>query len=471
MFSRSLIFATFVMALWMAVPADATTYYVATTGSDSGSCAQSSPCLTISHAYSLAGPGDVVTVSAGTYSESLSLNRNGNSGSPIIVEGYAAGGACPTTQQTDAISPVKTRPNPSVTIKSVNMAAGYNTLDCFRITSGSAGVTISANNVNVLDNYIDGTSMSDASVGVSMSLGSCCTLSNAYVAHNFITNTEYGMWLEGSSSTFEYNEVYQLQYGGTSGDCDYNRIWGDGLIFNYNYYHGMNLSTMCVKAAPHVDCWQTYYVSGNTYSRNHKFNGNTCQNFHEGFMASDTGAGSGDMSNWTVTNNVFDVGPMGPWCGVFDGQGFTVTYNNNTCYGGLVVSRDSWGSGGAHVTATNNIFYLPGWYAQDNCNYHSETGGSVGGSTNNIDYDPGYSLSCNSGDHQNVNPDLVSPGSDYHLQSSSPAVGAGTNVGLTADHDGNPRPTPGGGYDIGAYQLAGGSAVVNAPTNLTATVH
>jgi hypothetical protein len=50
-------------------------------------------------------------------------------------------------------------------------------------------------------------------------------------------------------------------------------------------------------------------------------------------------------------------------------------------------------------------------------------------------------------------------------------IGHATNVGLTADHDGNPRPTPGGGYDVGAYQSASSSSgSVNAPSGLTATV-
>ncbi len=44
-------------------------------------------------------------------------------------------------------------------------------------------------------------------------------------------------------------------------------------------------------------------------------------------------------------------------------------------------------------------------------------------------------------------PDL----SDYHLQSSSPAIDTGTNVGLTSDYDGVSLPR-GLGYEIGAYE-------------------
>ena len=43
-----------------------------------------------------------------------------------------------------------------------------------------------------------------------------------------------------------------------------------------------------------------------------------------------------------------------------------------------------------------------------------------------------------------------SAGSDYSLQSGSPAINAGTNVGLTTDIKGSPIPSS--SPDIGAYQ-------------------
>jgi hypothetical protein len=46
---------------------------------------------------------------------------------------------------------------------------------------------------------------------------------------------------------------------------------------------------------------------------------------------------------------------------------------------------------------------------------------------------------------------------DYHLQSTSPAINAGTNVGLTSDIVGTVVPQ-GGGYDIGAYEYTQSTA-------------
>lgn len=72
-----------------------------------------------------------------------------------------------------------------------------------------------------------------------------------------------------------------------------------------------------------------------------------------------------------------------------------------------------------------------------NINYSIIEGGYSG--TNNLD----------------INPLFVNPGAfDFHLSSSSPAIGAGTSTGIPAtDFDGNPRPSPNGSLpDIGAFE-------------------
>ena len=49
-------------------------------------------------------------------------------------------------------------------------------------------------------------------------------------------------------------------------------------------------------------------------------------------------------------------------------------------------------------------------------------------------------------------------GFDFHLLSNAPVIDAGTNLGLSTDLDGNPRPQPPGGrYDIGAFEFQGGT--------------
>jgi hypothetical protein len=60
------------------------TYWVATDGDDGHPGTQQLPLRTPSHAASLAGPGDVVYVEAGSYHDHVSLTRSGTSSAPII---------------------------------------------------------------------------------------------------------------------------------------------------------------------------------------------------------------------------------------------------------------------------------------------------------------------------------------------------------------------------------------------------
>jgi len=68
-----------------------------------------------------------------------------------------------------------------------------------------------------------------------------------------------------------------------------------------------------------------------------------------------------------------------------------------------------------------------------------------------------------------TNPQLVNPsGANYHLQSTSPAIGAGVNLSsyFSTDKDGNPRPST-GAWDIGAYKYVSPTSLApSAPQNL-----
>src|SRR5262249_1694682 len=64
----------------------ATTYHVATTGSDSAPCTTEAPCRTIRHATSRMSGGDTVIVHAGTYEEHGIFMPNGSSSAPSTLK-------------------------------------------------------------------------------------------------------------------------------------------------------------------------------------------------------------------------------------------------------------------------------------------------------------------------------------------------------------------------------------------------
>lgn len=67
--------------------AEAQTYYVAKTGSDTNNGSASAPWLTIGHAALEAQAGSTVYVEAGTYNESVLFANSGTSSAPIVING------------------------------------------------------------------------------------------------------------------------------------------------------------------------------------------------------------------------------------------------------------------------------------------------------------------------------------------------------------------------------------------------
>lgn len=163
-------------------------------------------------------------------------------------------------------------------------------------------------------------------------------------------------------------------------------------------------------------------------------------------------------SNFTVTNNVFYNIGRGWSIQMADGLSNvliahnTFVFPNEANRGGQIMMWNTQSS----VVIQNNIFYRPVGYAiaryrssVSNCSIDhnlifgafavmADASGCTLDSTNQIGADPLF-----------VNAWI--PPYDFHLQATSPAIGAGTSTpGVIADFEGTPR-VPGSAPDIGAY--------------------
>ena len=98
--TATLLIAIFMISIFAAVMtvSAASTYYVATTGSDSGAGTELEPWLTISYAVSKASDGDTIIVAAGTYDETIKLKDTTATGISIIGQDktttFITGGIC-----------------------------------------------------------------------------------------------------------------------------------------------------------------------------------------------------------------------------------------------------------------------------------------------------------------------------------------------------------------------------------------
>src|SRR5215469_4498629 len=125
--------------------AESATLYVSTQGSDSYPGTASQPFRTITHAYSLAGPGTTILVAPGTYTDyssgwGLHLGASGTASSPIILRSQTPGAAV-----IDGL-------NASDRNVCFFIDGNYNIVDGFEIRNGpSGGITIWANNNQIFN--------------------------------------------------------------------------------------------------------------------------------------------------------------------------------------------------------------------------------------------------------------------------------------------------------------------------------
>jgi hypothetical protein len=156
--------------------------------------------------------------------------------------------------------------------------------------------------------------------------------------------------------------------------------------------------------------------------------------------------GGGGGSTLVYNNTFYDCGSRKTSdAGTLDPTGPGISVTNNIVYQLTGESFFNPNASGSLLTGANNL-----WFGISTSSIQS-----IGGLSANITSDPL----------------LVAAGSNFNLQSTSPAVGAGTTSHRSAyDFNGGARPNP---PSVGAYEYAALTSVQrpNPPTGLTVTVN
>ena len=412
----------------------ACTLYVATTGSNSNPGTQAKPFLTISKAASVAVAGSVICVGPGTYNEQVTSSTNGTAGHWITF-------LSTTPQGAHVAQPTATPGSPGNTVREFLIHGNYTEVNGFEISGGDEGI------------YADGTFK--------------CAMNN--LVHN-----------TGGDGIAMNCSDYSAIYGNTIHDCGkFATYCGSGI----SLYEAIASDT---QAGFHN--WVSHNIS---YDNNnigvtgcHDGNGiifddwNNTQNGCAKNQPAYTPDGVVE-ENLAYGNGGVGIKPY---------QSSNITYRNNTAF-----ENQAGGANGPSVPAemanegstaeanifANNIAVASQVVHSTADAIYDANGGGIWDNNLTLCYntsgDPLTGEFCAGGVAPSVDnnvlgedPLFVAAASDnFHLQSDSPALGAGTTTwGVPAtDMDGNPLPNP---PFIGAYAEAS-SATPTATATATAT--
>lgn len=398
----------------------ATTMYVSSSGKDAGDCSSASPCKTLAYATARTRPGDTVIVEAGTYPQQIIQSVLGKSNAPITVKTQ---GAVTLTRPAPANGTSQVTPLLQVINSSYVMISGLTIIGMKGRSDWNPTVQPNWGEVAMQDHKIGKDGKPTTGMGV--------IFDHLLIEH--ANNTCVKMEDGEQEVTVQYSTIsdcgqpnntldHSIYLTGPQNTITGNTISGSpgyGICAYGQYLYGESITNNDVSGAFYggiLDDGNAAKIDGNY------LHGNTT-----GIYAA---------TNATITRNILQNQQYGILFGINTMGG--VTIDNNTFYqepGGLDI-LNGWQPAGGTFTARNNIFdgtaiafqqtvLAPGDVIDHNNYYHS-------------------SKPSNDGGHAVMsNPQFVNPGKDFHLQSTSPDINAGTNVGL---------PYCGNAPDIGALE-------------------
>lgn len=393
--------------LWMLpIGAHATTYYVATTGSNSNNgTSESTPFLTVAYCVSTMVAGDTCLVMEGDYSEGLiRFGRTGTQANPIRLAAYP--GASP---KITFIAPEGANFDRILIQNNAgsNVAMGWITIEGFELTNGHEGIKY-------------------------------------YNLHN---------------STFRNNWIHHNGYQGILGNDGGHHNLFEKNIFNHNGRFAAcaaGTTTLCIQDHGIYAHGKSYVIRNNVFYDNIGYgvqqNGSSTAVYSSSKHAGTEFAGAQD---WIVTDNTFayqyNRGGMVIWGSLCT----NVRIENNIFYENNVTNRNSAAQGveflgtSTGVQIRNNHFYASG--SGNTAQYSGAQPGDLVSTGNVVNVSAPAFVSGGS----NALP--ASP--DFRLTASAPV-----NIALANEFTNNSTNV------VGAYKTVGTPAAVMTTNKITVTL-
>ena len=478
-------------------------YYISKTGNNNNSGNSTSPFLTITKGLSIAAPGDTIFVKSGTYQEYVRFHNSGLAGSPIVLSNYGKDIVTIDAANTNVYC-IYAGNQSFISVKGIRCkdATSYiiNFENCHDIVLDECYATYTTKQTNkqciILDNGYNGT-----------------TRYNNYLLKNCVTmNGDRGIaiWNNVSNATVQggehsFNNVNVAVGGGYPLNVATRptNITIDGVIAHNSVTSNIgteNCSNVTIRNS-HCYLGGATGIQVETDSPNALLEGNLCENnsinweYETGIWIynspnaivrrnhlknNQTGLRFRSAANFQAYNNIIESNNHKPTSspdthqtsGADFNQSSGTFYNNtligNTAAGSSLGSIFVYAAGTCNVIIKNNIIYNDGG-SQDmvfeqatnsdyNLVYNANRATNITLSGTGRTWSSYKTASGQESHSLNISPLFVSS-TDYKLQSTSSAINAGVNVGLTSDYLKNALI---GLPDIGAYESTGS----NTPTTL-----
>jgi len=441
------------LALFITLPALASTYYVdCNAGSDSNAGTSiTAAWRTVGKVNSVSFvPGDNILFNKGcTWTDAyISTSQSGTAGSPITYSSYGTGAQPTISGQTYG----------------VYIHSSYVVIDDFHLTLAGE-MNVIAGNANISHVTVQNCLIDHATKSGIFLYGNASgnytvgylTFRNNTISHNGSTADDHGIYIDNSSNnlvesnTWDSNIGYGVQIQDSS----------DNNVVRYNYLTNNGWGDSAHQWGGAITIYNNQVGTFHLPTGNQIY-ANVSNGDRYGMLA---GGNSATASN-TVANNTFYGNQYGVV--VHDGANFG-TFKNNIV----------WGS------STSYALYVTGSFTSDNNIVGPVHSGFIYW---NASYSTlaAYSAAAGNDSHsKESDPLFVAPASaNFTLQSNSPAIDQGANLGTTYQMDLNPtgafpwstanESSYGSAWEIGAFVYVGGGSAgggsPDPPTGLTAIV-